>query len=778
MASRPRGPRRIAPALCALLALGMFGRPTTARASTDRFERAVLVTSVNGMPVGDCLVLIGDADVRMDAVAFDRIGIRTSTGRRERIDNTTFISLASLAPGVTFTVDYTQLALRLTVAPALLGTTIVGSPSRPSADRIVASTPGGFVNYALNWRERGGADIFAEAGFSVGRALVTNTMYDRPSTGVLRGLTQMIVDDRGRLNRWTFGDRVVLGGELGGGLLLGGVVLAREYDIDPTFLRYPTVNLSGAVLAPSTVEIYANGQLVERHDLPPGQFEVNGLPVSVGRGATRVVVRDVFGRQQEFGEPYYVTTAVLSKGLHDYTYAVGAERIGAGQTSWGYSRPVAIARHRFGITNSLTAGFRFEASANILSAGPSMNWRFGFGEVELGAAASRITQARPGAAGVIGYRYVGRRLNVGTVFRTTGRSYRALGSRFATRFAVRELDLSSGLRLASAVSLTIRHVQTTEDDAFGGKRSSLTLASRVAGGADLFATIGHRGGSARGTDLLVGLSRAFSKGSGVHLLREESIGGGSATSAEVARSLPAGSGYGYRARWSDGGLQHATGQAEYQSAYGRYEARYGVAGGDGGAAISVSGAVVAVGGGLYATRSVQDAYALVRVPGLAGVRVYASHQEIGRTDRDGNLLIPNLLSYSLNELTIADDDVPLTSEIESAGRLVVPAYRAGALVQFPVRSLRIAVGTIEVMTVDGLTIPAFGELTVRAGESSVSSPVGRHGEFYLENLPAGAHPAVVEWNGRRCGFTLAIGASAARQLELGVVRCGPPGGGL
>jgi outer membrane usher protein len=157
--------------------------------------------------------------------------------------------------------------------------------------------------------------------------------------------------------------------------------------------------------------------------------------------------------------------------------------------------------------------------------------------------------------------------------------------------------------------------------------------------------------------------------------------------------------------------------------------------------------------------------------------VFASQQEIGRTNRDGHLLIPDLISYSRNELTIADGDVPLSSAIESTERLVVPAYRGGAVVDFPVRSVRAIVGTIEVMTESGLTIPAFGELTVRSAGSSSSSPIGRQGEFYLENLPAGAHPATVEWNGHQCGFTLTVGSSSARQIDLGMVRCGLPGGG-
>ena len=38
-------------------------------------------------------------------------------------------------------------------------------------------------------------------------------------------------------------------------------------------------------------------------------------------------------------------------------------------------------------------------------------------------------------------------------------------------------------------------------------------------------------------------------------------------------------------------------------------------------------------GSLYATRPIQDGYALVRVPDVGGVRTYVSNQEVGRTTK-------------------------------------------------------------------------------------------------------------------------------------------------
>ena len=738
----------------------------------EPMTRAVLAVTVNDRPAGEVQVLMIDDEVWIDLPGLKQLGIKTIFGQRRREYGTVFVAMSTLAPDVAFTFDQDQLELRLKVAPALLGKTILNAAAKaPAPSRTASRAKGAFVNYAANWRDRGAPRLFAETAFSASGALVSSTLYTVASGRLMRGLSQAVFDDARHLNRWTLGDRIAYGGELGGALMLGGVSLAREYGIDPSLLRYPTLNVAGAVSAPATVEVYANGQLVQRRDLPPGQFEVKSLPVSAGRGTTRVIVRDAFGRTQEFGAPYYVSTSLLSKGLQDYVYSAGFERERPADENWRYTRLVGLMRHRFGVTDNFTAGVRAEGTAGLFSGGPSLNWRFRFGEVELGAAGSRTSEGRVGAAGVVGYRYLGRRLTLGSVFRSTGRAYETLGSRYDFRPAIREADFAASVRVGNGGSVSFRHVQSTDADVFGGTRSSVTVSTRTAGAADVFGTVARRAGANGGMDLVIGLTRTFGA-TGLHVYRDVTGDGPAVTSAEVSRSAPAGTGYGYRAGWRDAAQHQASGLFEYQSDYGRYEASAGTAGGAGsGAAFSAAGAVVAVGGRVYATRSIQDSYALVRVPNAPGVRVFASHQEIGRTDRRGDLLVPNLQSYSVNELSIADGDVPLDNAVESADRSVVPSNRGAAVVVFPVRRLSATTGSLELMTPDGIIVPAFGVLNVETGTGRISSPIGRGGEFYLENVPAGAHRAVITANGRRCEFTLTAAAAATAQADLGLLRC-------
>ena len=120
-----------------------------------------------------------------------------------------------------------------------------------------------------------------------------------------------------------------------------------------------------------------------------------------------------------------------------------------------------------------------------------------------------------------------------------------------------------------------------------------------------------------------------------------------------------------RREWSQ--LDTVNGVARYQGAHGRYELRQETIGKESTTTLSTMGAIVGIGGGVYATRPVQDSFALVRVPGVEGVRAFASHQEIGKTGRRGDLLVPDLQAYYGNILNIADGDIPLQYAVPDVG---------------------------------------------------------------------------------------------------------------
>ncbi len=182
----------------------------------------------------------------------------------------------------------------------------------------------------------------------------------------------------------------------------------------------------------------------------------------------------------------------------------------------------------------------------------------------------------------------------------------------------------------------------------------------------------------RGREVYAGITILFGRSASASVahLRDAR---GNRMSVDAQRSLPVGEGYGYQMHAETGENGNAIGVARYQSRYGRYELRQETLNGQSNTTVSASGSIVGIGGGLYASRPVHDSFALVRIPGVEGVRAFASHQEVGKTGRNGDLLVPDLQAYYANLLDVADGDIPLQYAVPDVGQTLALPYRGGAV---------------------------------------------------------------------------------------------------
>ena len=246
-----------------------------------------------------------------------------------------------------------------------------------------------------------------------------------------------------------------------------------------------------------------------------------------------------------------------------------------------------------------------------------------------------------------------------------------------------------------------------------------------------------------------------------------------AASSGAQRSLPTGTGFGYRVRADSEGDGHVSALVQGQPEFGRYEAGWEGTPASSVGSVTAAGALVAVGGRVFATRPVEQSFALVRVPGVEGVRASLDHREVGRTDSGGDLLVPGLLPYYGNRLSIDDADVPTSYRIGKTERLVAAPNRGAAVVKFDVAPLRAVEGWVSIARQGGADVPAYGTLEVDTPGGVRRSPVGGDGNFWLEDVPAGRHPARVYWHGDVCELVLEVPQSSTGVLEVGDVVCRP-----
>lgn len=738
----------------------------------EREQRALLRLFINTLERGDVTVVIRDDDILIPAFALTGWGIRLG-GQESETATAALLSLNSLAPEIAWALDEEELALQLTVAPGLFETQSIDLALRAPADTEYGSHPSAYLNYAPRLTDGRKLDVFFEVGAAAGTSSLYSSAWSAHERGFVRGLTNFTFDEPASLNRIVVGDSFVSTGPLGAGAYVGGLTVSRSFELDPYLVRTPSFEFSDSASTPSTLEVYVNDNLVRREAVGPGPLEITNLNVPAGRGATRYVLRDAFGNEQRLASDYYMAEGLLAKGLSDYAYSVGLRRSKIGVASFDYgSGPGMLFRHRVGLSSALTLGFRGEAADDVVSAGPSLSLGTRLGQFDAGLSASSAAGG-DGLAGLFAHSYFTRKASISSMVRLASNRYSTLSTSPLEDRDTLRAGLAGALALSRAVTASLQQTVSRSRDYGYSQRSTIRSNVRLSRELALFANASH--GSAeiapRWIEAFVGLS--WAAGNSVHASATARLTSeGHEALVDVSKPLPAGTGYGFRTSAAAGDETRLFALGQAQGPYGRYQASYSRFGDRDTTTIEASGSIVAIkDGGIFFSRPVRQAFAVVHVEGAEGVRGYSQNREIGKTNSDGKLLVPDLLPYYGNRIGIADVDLPADFSVDKTERIVAPPFRGGAVVRFDARRIRFFRGRFVIERGGEKLLPSYGEITIGNGRRSETLPLGRQGEFELEGLMAGIYALAIDHPTASCRGIVEIPEADEPVTDLGEIIC-------
>jgi outer membrane usher protein len=288
-----------------------------------------------------------------------------------------------------------------------------------------------------------------------------------------------------------------------------------------------------------------------------------------------------------------------------------------------------------------------------------------------------------------------------------------------------------------------------------GARSSLTFsASRVTGLTDA---------NTVGVSLLVPLDNRISANASV-TRREQ----GTDAYAGASQGLGAEIGLGWRALagrrtdqdFGEGGLY-------YQGSKALLTADVNVTSDQQTARLGAQGALVLADGSLFATRHLQNSFAVVEVPGYENVGVGFQSSVLTRTDASGRALVPNLQPYRRNSIRLDPNELPISAELDSIEQTAVPTARSGVKVRFPVRSGRGAL--IKITFADGAPAPAGAVVAIRGDDKEFY--VARRGEAFVTGLLPDSVVSL-KWNNQSCELKFALPPGTVDDIaRVGPVVC-------
>jgi len=739
-------------------------------------EQVILKLVLNEQDRGEFfLTLAPGGDIWMEKSDFEQLGLKEGPGRDVRLNAVTYVSLKSIA-GLEYRINEEKVSLDMKASPSLFREHDVDISYTKPYEVVFSRDISAFLNYSIYYDYREGkpsAGASGELGMSAGNYLgITTFAYRKThdSEKTVRLMTGITRSDRDKMQTLALGDFSASSGPLGSVSLLGGISYSKNFSIDPSLLIFPPLNLGGTLETPSDVELYLDGSLIRREKLSPGRFTFNEVPATAGPGTAKIIIKDVYGREKTITTPYYYSERLLRKGLHEYSYNLGFTRNDFGAKSFSYGKLSFMGFHNFGFSGSLKAGFAAEASPDLINIGPSVSFlAFRKGVADAALAVSN-SSGESGLSGMFGYSYQIGNLNARLSLRSDSVEY--------SNLAVKPSDDKARFQFTGAIGLggkktgfltaEYSHADMYRTDRFS--RLAVSYGRPLTETASLFITASRTKNVETTDEIFFGIHAYLGKdfsGSVNYSRTDDSA----VQKVSFNKNLPSGGGFGYRADIVNSDSRHVNGTLSYQNNYGLYEMDLTRRAGDTGYGLSVSGGIGYIDRTIFMSRPVTDSFAKVKVDKLKDVRAYYYGNEIGRTDKNGELIITNIRSFQDNKISIESQDIPFNYSIASLSRYISPSLRSGSVVEFGLSRIQAVTGNIYIAK-NGAESPAeFARLFIQGKDGVFEGLVGRNGEFYMENVPHGRHPAKIVHKGDACGFIIIIPDSDEMLVDMGNITC-------
>ena len=689
-------------------------------------------------------------------------------------------------PGFTAQLNTANQSLELKFSPQAFAATRL---TQPIADRpkITPSVLAGFFNYDLSYTHANTRGIAAtqdlgallEFGVSNNWGVLTSTYSARNLIGndplLTRNVrrlettfTRDLLEDNLTMR---LGDSSTRSGAWGRSVYFGGFQISRNFGLTPGFISQPFPIVRGLSSAPSTVELYINDALRQTSQVPTGPFAIDNFPLLTGNGQARVVVRDVLGRETVLVQDFFSHASLLEEELSDWSFEAGAVRRNLGTRNADYGQRFASGIWRYGINKSLTVETRGEYGQSTQGGGVGLVYALPFGMLGQGAvAASRDASAGRGQQWLVGVEKSSLRHGFSLRGEGASRGYRQIGQ--DSNILPYKLQLSGNYTYSSerfgSIGVGYARINSYDQGPLTtysanyairvGERSSLSFNAVRVTGRD-----GLANSTSVGMSLLVPLENQISLASSVTRRN-----GQTDAYVSASQSVSGDTGFGWRTLAGQRSTQnYAEGGLNYQGSKGLLTADVNASAAQQTVRLGAQGGLVGIDGQFFTTRRVQESFALVEVPGYAGVGVGFQGNILARTDKDGKALVPRLLPYQPNSIRLDPSELPISAELDSIEQVVVPGNRSGLIVKFPVRSGRGAL--VKIVFDDGEPAPAGAEIELVGDKQEFF--VARRGEAFITGLQT-TNQIRLTWNKTRCTLNVVLPEGSIDDIaRIGPLTC-------
>lgn len=782
------------------LALSLVCAPPALSASSS--TQLYLEVAVNRVPV-DGLV---KAYVKNEAVWVDRESAEQLGLNLEAVDRLWQKGLVELASLPGAKVSYLPQLLSLTVElPPKLLANRSEFRNEISSDAVLsdAQAEGIVLNYNLNFHhsksslDRATAlSAWTEVRVPSARGAFSSTALSHWSESRTAGESQVRhtrLDTYWRSDFLRSSNTLVIGDTTTSSLSwsrpvrIGGLRFGKDFGLHPYRPTSPLTTLEGQVNLPSTVDVYVGGLLQQQLQVMPGTYSIDALTAVDGAGMASLVITDINGQRRTVDVPIYGTLSLLKHGLTDWSVEVGSRRRRYGLDSFDYDGSMltnATVRHGWSNALTLEAHSEWSGGTRVLGVGGLVRLGVQGGILSSSIAASNSSQYGAGEELNVGYQWTVRPWRFSIQSQRTSPKYRDISLLDAGAYLRRsdrvflgysQQNWDFGATVFGQVDNKFRQSQVTSLSASrqlgNGARISVAYTEVQADLKDQRVTVSLLVPLGRKMMASVSATQRSERGSTLGWQLSKSAQAADEWSWRVAQGTPGG--------WAQFNASRTTSAGQWIGSIDKVASMDGV-GGATSVSSSFNGAIALINRRVFATRTVDNAFALVSTAGLAGIPVRLENQLVGETDERGQLLVTPLNAMQRNQLSVDVLDLEYDISASTTTMVATPRRYSGVLVDFAFQRVtsvraRLVDRSGEPLPTGSLVAADAGNRLGTYGRMSVFPRVGRDGEVSIENPVTGAILRVQLDQGKAlCEAVMPpVSERGSGPIYLGEITCSP-----
>jgi outer membrane usher protein len=139
---------------------------------------------------------------------------------------------------------------------------------------------------------------------------------------------------------------------------------------------------------------------------------------------------------------------------------------------------------------------------------------------------------------------------------------------------------------------------------------------------------------------------------------------------------------------------------------------------------------------------------------------------VARTNSNGLAMLPNMVAYQQNKISIKAEEIPFDMQVNETSRLVTPFARSGVFIQLDIK--RSNNRLVRILKVDGSPVPIGSKVHLLPRNTNFL--VARRGQVYLTELSTN-NTLQVSFQENTCSADLSAPVNSADTHKILIVVC-------